>query len=113
MSCLFCKIIAGEIPSTKLFEDEHVIALRDIDPKAPTHCLIIPRKHIPTINDLAAEDTVLMGHMIQTAKMLAKQENFAENGYRLVFNVNDHGGQTVHHIHLHLLGGRSMHWPPG
>jgi histidine triad (HIT) family protein len=113
MSCLFCKIISEEIPSTKIFEDEYVIAFRDIQPQAPTHCLIIPRKHISTINDLSAEDTPLIGHMVQTAKKLAAEENLAENGYRLVMNVNDHGGQTVHHIHLHLLGGRRMTWPPG
>lgn len=113
MSCLFCKIIAGEISATKVFEDDNVIVIRDIQPQAPTHCLIIPRRHISTINDLSAEDALLIGHMIQTAKSIASQEGIAETGYRLLFNVNDEGGQTVHHIHLHLLGGRQMHWPPG
>lgn len=113
MTCLFCKIIAGEIPSTILFEDEHVIAFRDIQPQAPTHCLIIPRQHIATLNDLTMEDTCLVGHMVQTAKILAAKEGISEKGYRLVFNVNEGGGQAVYHIHLHLLGGRAMHWPPG
>lgn len=113
MSCLFCKIIAGEIPATILHEDEQVIAFRDIQPQAPTHCLIIPRRHIATINDLSNEDTSLVGHMVQTAKDIASKEGLAENGYRLVFNVNNDGGQAVYHIHLHLLGGRAMHWPPG
>lgn len=113
MSCLFCKIIAGEIPATILHEDEQVIAFRDIQPQAPTHCLIIPRRHIATINDLSNEDISLVGHMVQTAKDMASKEGLAENGYRLVFNVNNDGGQAVYHIHLHLLGGRAMHWPPG
>lgn len=113
MSCLFCKILAGEIPSTTLFEDEHVVAFRDIRPQAPTHCLVIPRKHIATINDLETEDTWLVGHMIQTAKALAEKEGLSDEGYRLVFNVNSNGGQEVYHIHLHVLGGRQMHWPPG
>lgn len=113
MSCLFCKILAGEIPSTILFEDEYVVAFRDIRPQAPTHCLVIPRKHIATINDLETEDTWLVGHMIQTAKALAEKEVLSDEGYRLVFNVNSNGGQEVYHIHLHVLGGRQMHWPPG
>lgn len=113
MSCLFCKILEGEIPGTILYEDEHVIAFRDIKPQAPTHCLIIPRKHISTINDLALDDTWLAGHILQTAKMLAEKEDLSAEGYRLVFNVNANGGQEVYHIHLHLLGGRKMHWPPG
>lgn len=113
MTCLFCKIIQGEIPGNMLYEDEDVVALRDINPQAPTHCLIIPKRHIATINDLAPEDTRLIGHIVQTAKTLAQTEGIAESGYRLVWNVNQDGGQAVYHIHLHLLGGRSMHWPPG
>ncbi len=113
MSCLFCKILTGEIPSAILFEDEHVVAFRDIKPQAPTHCLVIPRKHIPTINDVATEDTWLVGHMIQIGKILAEKDGLSEEGYRLVFNVNNNGGQEVYHIHLHVLGGRKMHWPPG
>lgn len=113
MTCLFCKILAGEIPSTLLFEDEHVVAFRDIRPQAPTHCLIIPRRHIATINDLSSEDTWLVGHMIQIGKALAEKEGLATSGYRLNFNVNEQGGQEIYHIHLHLLGGRQMHWPPG
>jgi len=113
MSCLFCKIINGEIPGTRVYEDGHVLAIRDIDPKAPTHCLILPKKHIATINDLIVEDTLLIGQMVQIAKQIAADEGLSEKGYRLVFNVNADGGQAVYHIHLHLLGGRSMHWPPG
>lgn len=113
MDCLFCKIIAGEIPSTFLYQDEHVIAINDIDPKAPHHKLIIPRKHIATLNDLEAEDTLLIGNMIQVAKDIANQLALSETGYRLVFNCNKGGGQAVYHIHLHLLGGRQMDWPPG
>lgn len=113
MSCLFCKIVANEIPSSRVYEDEQVVVFKDIDPKAPIHYLVIPRSHIPTINDLTSEDTELVGHMVQTAKKIAIQQGFADNGYRLVFNVNDDGGQLIHHIHLHILGGRAMHWPPG
>lgn len=113
MTCLFCKIIRGEIPGNLLYEDNDVIVLRDINPQAPTHCLIIPKRHIATINDLTPEDTPLIGHIVQTAKKLAQTEGIAEKGYRLVWNVNQNGGQAVYHIHLHLLGGRSMHWPPG
>lgn len=113
MSCLFCEILAGEISCTMLFEDEHVVAFRDIRPQAPAHCLVIPRRHIATIDDLLPEDTWLVGHMIQTAKNLAEKEGLSTSGYRLVFNVNEHGGQEIYHIHLHLLGKRQMHWPPG
>lgn len=113
MTCLFCKIIRGEIPGNLLYEDNDVIVLRDINPQAPTHCLIIPKRHIATMNDLTPEDTPLIGHIVQTAKKLAQTEGIAEKGYRLVWNVNQNGGQAVYHIHLHLLGGRSMHWPPG
>lgn len=113
MTCLFCKIIQGEIPGNILYEDNDVIALRDISPQAPTHCLVIPKRHIATMNDLAPEDTHLIGHIVQTAKALAQSEGIAEKGYRLVWNVNQDGGQAVYHIHLHVLGGRAMHWPPG
>ena len=111
--CLFCKIINKEINSDILFEDDDVLAFRDINPQAPTHILIVPKKHISTINDLQQKDEALMGKIILTAQSLVKQENIAENGYRLVFNCNSDGGQEVYHIHLHLLGGRRMQWPPG
>lgn len=112
-NCLFCKMIKGEIPVNPVYTDENLIAINDIHPQAPTHTLIIPRKHIKTINDLEEEDTLLVGQMIQTAKHLAMHWNFSDDGYRLVFNCNSGGGQAVFHIHLHLLGGRQMQWPPG
>lgn len=113
MTCLFCKIAQKELPSTIIFENEELLAFKDIHPKAPTHILVIPKKHIATINDCATEDQALLGNMILTAKNLAYEAKIAEDGYRLAFNVNHGGGQEVYHIHLHLLGGRSMTWPPG
>lgn len=113
MPCLFCDIASGKQPSNIVYEDEDVVAFHDINPHAPTHILCIPRKHISTLNDLETEDTLLAGKLIHTANTLAKQLGFAEAGYRVVMNCNGHGGQTVFHIHLHLLGGRPMHWPPG
>lgn len=111
--CLFCKIAQGEIPATKVYEDEEVIAFRDLNPQAPTHLLIIPRRHIATLNDLQDGDAPLVGKMFMVAKQLAHAEGFSEQGYRTVFNCNRAGGQEVFHIHLHLLGGRQMRWPPG
>lgn len=113
MNCLFCKIAAGEIPATILQEDTELMAFRDINPQAPTHLLIVPKRHIATINDTDTEDEQLLGRMVLMAKKLAKIEGLSEEGYRLVFNVNSGGGQAVYHIHLHLLGGRQMTWPPG
>ncbi len=113
MNCLFCKIAAGEIPATVVLDDKEVMAFRDVKPQAPTHLLIIPKKHIATINDTDSNDEQLLGRMIQSAKKLAKTEGLSEAGYRLIFNVNSNGGQVVYHIHLHLLGGRQMMWPPG
>lgn len=113
MSCLFCKIANGEIASNLLFEDPEMIVIRDIKPQAPTHMLIIPKKHIATINDADSTDEQLLGRMILTAKKMASNEKLSEEGYRLIFNVNAKGGQEVFHIHLHLLGGRQMTWPPG
>jgi len=110
---LFLKIIQREIPADIVFEDERVIAFRDIAPQAPVHILVVPKKKIETINALEVEDGELMGHMIYVAQSIAKNEGIADSGYRLVFNCNAHGGQTVYHIHLHVLGGRSMAWPPG
>ena len=111
--CLFCKICAGDIPATIVYADEHVVAFNDINPQAPCHQLIIPRKHIATANDLTESEHPLIGKLYLTATMLAKQQNFADKGYRLVMNCNPEGGQEVYHIHLHLLGQRQMTWPPG
>ena len=112
-NCLFCKIIAGEIPGTIVHEGEHVVAFKDIDPQAPLHVLIVPRRHIPTVNDLQPEDDQLIGTLLRTAATIARQHGYAERGYRTVFNCNAEAGQSVFHIHLHLLAGRGMHWPPG
>lgn len=113
MDCLFCKLVSGDIPAEILYQDEQVLAFRDISPQAPTHILVIPKRHITTINDLAEKDAALIGQMVLTAKKLAAQEGLAEDGYRLAMNCNENGGQSVYHIHLHLLGGRRMNWPPG
>ena len=109
--CLFCKMVAGEIKPDLVYEDENVLAFRDINPQAPVHILIIPKIHVETLNDL--DDTVLAGKLLQTAIKLAKQEGLANDGYRTVFNCNKHGGQEVFHLHMHLLGGRQLNWPPG
>lgn len=111
--CLFCKIAEGKISANRVFENETVVAFRDIHPQAPVHILIIPRRHIGTLNELNAEDAKLIGEMVLAAKHLAAQENLAESGYRVLMNCNRDGGQSVYHIHLHLLGGRYMKWPPG
>lgn len=111
--CLFCNIIHQKVPATIIYQDEHVIAFDDIRPRAPIHKLIIPRKHIATLNDVSAQDTLLAGHLLFTAQQLAKQLNIAEEGYRVIMNCNANAGQVVFHIHLHLLGGRLMSWPPG
>ncbi len=111
--CLFCKLRDGQIPSQKVHEDDRAIAFRDIRPMAPTHLVIIPRKHIATLNDLGADDAALVGHLHLVARDLAAQLGFAERGYRTLFNTNADGGQTVFHIHLHVLAGRAMGWPPG
>lgn len=111
--CLFCKILTREIPANIFYEDDQVIAFDDIQPQAPKHKLIIPRKHIATLNDLSHEDALLAGHLLYTAQHLAKQLGIAETGYRIAMNCNKDGGQVVYHIHLHLLGGRNLSWPPG
>ncbi|TVS12360.1 MAG: histidine triad nucleotide-binding protein [Wenzhouxiangella sp.] len=110
---LFMKIIEREIPADIVYENDRVLAFRDIDPQAPTHVLIIPKKRIPTINDLGPDDAGLIGEMVLAARDVARQEGLSEDGYRLVFNCNRDGGQSVYHIHLHLLGGRRLTWPPG
>tara|TARA_R110002072_G_scaffold36524_2_gene107465 strand:+ start:10298 stop:10642 length:345 start_codon:yes stop_codon:yes gene_type:complete len=106
--CLFCKIINNEIPSDRVYEDDQVIAFNDINPQAPFHVLIIPREHISTTNDLTSENANLLGHMILTAKNIAAENNLSDPGYRLIMNCNEQGGQTVYHIHLHILGGRQL-----
>jgi histidine triad (HIT) family protein len=111
--CLFCKFVNGEIEPDKVYEDDHVLAFRDINPQAPTHILVIPKKHISTLNDLQAEDEALVGKLYLAAQKIAVDEGIAEDGYRTVMNCNELAGQTVFHIHLHLLGGRGMAWPPG
>ncbi len=111
--CIFCKIAAGEIPAEKVYEDDAVVAFRDLGPQAPTHILVIPRKHIATLNDLQSDDEAVVGRMVGAAAQIAAEQGIAEDGYRTVMNCNAAGGQTVFHIHLHLLGGRAMTWPPG
>lgn len=112
-SCIFCKIVAGEIPAEQIFADERVIAFRDIDPQAPEHILIIPRQHIATTLDLSEDDNDLVGHIYQVAGRLARELGFAAQGFRVVNNCNEQGGQVVWHLHFHLLAGRHMSWPPG
>lgn len=112
-TCIFCKIIQKKIPATIIFDDSEVLVIQDIKPRAPSHLLIIPKQHIATINDTENQDQQLLGHMILTAKKIAQMQQLSDFGYRLVFNVNPGGGQDVYHIHLHLLGGRQMTWPPG
>jgi histidine triad (HIT) family protein len=106
--CIFCKIIAGEIPSTKVYEDEAVTAFRDINPAAPTHILIIPNKHIPSVNQLEPDDEKTVGYLFTVAKQIAEKENISESGYRLIINTGPDSGQIVYHLHLHLLGGRKL-----
>ena len=111
--CLFCKVVAGTIPATIVFQDDRLVAFRDINPQAPMHVLIVPRRHIATLNDLADTDDQIVGEMIRRAAAIAKEHGHAERGYRTVFNCNADAGQSVFHIHLHVLGGRTMKWPPG
>jgi len=108
MDCIFCKIVDGEIPADILYQDDEVIAFRDINPVAPTHLLIIPRKHIPSLIDLSEAESSLIGDMVNTASQLAKREGIAKSGYRLVINCGKQGGQLVPHLHMHLLGGRQL-----
>jgi len=109
--CLFCKMVSGEIKPDVVYEDDKVLAFRDIHPQAPLHVLIIPKQHIANLNDL--EDKALAGHLLQTSALLAKQQGYADSGYRSILNCNNDGGQTVYHLHLHLLAGRQLTWPPG
>ncbi|HXH69164.1 MAG TPA: histidine triad nucleotide-binding protein [Pyrinomonadaceae bacterium] len=112
-NCLFCKIIAGEIASAKVYEDEFCVAFNDISPQAPTHVLIIPREHLDSLDKAKKSDKETLGHLLLTAARIARQKDFAENGYRTVINTNSDGGQTVFHLHVHLLGGRPFVFPPG
>ncbi len=113
MDCLFCQIINRKIPSEIVYEDDEVLAFRDVSPQAPMHILVVPKRHIPSLNDLTPDDAELVGKIIYRAKELAAVKGHDKNGYRLVLNCNKDGGQTVFHIHCHVLGGRAMHWPPG
>ena len=110
--CIFCKIVAGDIPANKLFENEQVVAFQDLNPQAPLHALVIPKKHISTINDIQTEDAELIGQMYLAAKQVVADAGLTEAGYRTVMNCNAAAGQTVFHIHLHVLGGKNMGWPP-
>jgi len=113
MDCIFCKVAGKEIPAPIIYEDDDILIFDDKFPKAPTHKLIIPKKHIATINDLTDDDSLLIGQMVMAAKRTAQELGIAEDGYRLVMNCNEGGGQAVFHLHLHLLGGRALSWPPG
>lgn len=113
MDCLFCKLVNGDIPAKILYQDDDVIAFEDIAPQAPTHFLVIPKRHISTLNDLSSDDAALIGKLPITAAKVAKELGIAEKGYRVAMNCNEMGGQTVYHIHMHVLGGRAMTWPPG
>jgi histidine triad (HIT) family protein len=113
MHCLFCRIIAGQIPATVVYQDDDVVAINDINPQAPLHVLVIPRQHVATLNDLDPTHDALVGRMVRAAAALAKTHGYDERGYRTVFNCNREAGQTVFHIHLHVLAGRGLSWPPG
>lgn len=112
MDCIFCRLAEGD-DSKLVYRDEHVAAFRDINPQAPQHILIVPRRHVATLNDFEEADAALAGRLVLTARRLAGELGFAQQGYRVVMNCNGHGGQTVFHVHLHLLGGRALRWPPG
>ena len=111
--CLFCKIIAGEIPGAIVYQDDRVVAFKDINAQAPTHVLVVPRRHIATLNDLTPDDDGLVGEMTRRAAAIAQEHGHGDRGYRTVFNCNADAGQTVFHIHMHVLGGRRLAWPPG
>jgi histidine triad (HIT) family protein len=112
-TCIFCKIAAGEIPAAKIYEDERALAFRDINPQAPTHALVIPRAHLASLNDAAESDEALLGHLLVVAARVAREAGHADGGFRTVINTNADAGQTVFHIHVHVLGGRRLTWPPG
>jgi len=111
--CLFCRIVAGEIPSNRVYEDERMVAFTDINPQAPMHVLVVPRAHVATLNDLTPEHDGLVGEMVRRGAAIAAERGYAAGGFRTVFNCNADAGQTVFHLHLHVLGGRTFSWPPG
>ena len=111
--CLFCRIVCGEVPAKKVYEDEHTLAFDDINPQAPTHVLVIPKKHIASITSAEDGDAMVLGQLMLMARDVAKAEGLDATGYRLVTNNGEHAGQSVHHVHVHVLGGRAMAWPPG
>ncbi|HEU4365253.1 MAG TPA: histidine triad nucleotide-binding protein [Candidatus Krumholzibacteria bacterium] len=113
IDCIFCRIVAGEIPATRVFEDADTIAFRDIHPAAPTHLLVIPKRHIASLEDVTGADCGILGRMLWNAQRAARAEGLADGGYRLVMNVGENAGQAVPHVHLHVLGGRPFSWPPG
>jgi histidine triad (HIT) family protein len=113
MSCLFCRIISGEIPATKVYEDERMVAFADVNPQAPMHVLIVPREHIASLNELTDAHDELIGAMLRQAATLARERGYADRGFRTVFNCQAGAGQTVFHLHLHVLAGRAFTWPPG
>jgi histidine triad (HIT) family protein len=113
MSCLFCRIVAGEIPAAKVYEDDDVVAFDDIHPQAPMHVLVVPRTHVATLNDLGPNHDRVVGAMVRRAAAIAAERGYAARGFRTVFNCNAEAGQTVFHVHLHVLGGRTLTWPPG
>jgi histidine triad (HIT) family protein len=111
--CLFCRIIRRDIPASIVYEDERILAFNDINPQAPTHILLVPKRHIESLNAMSPDEDAIVGELVRRAAAIARERGIAESGYRTVFNTNGHAGQTVFHIHLHLLGGRAMAWPPG
>lgn len=111
--CLFCKIIQGQIPAAIVYQDDRVVAFKDINPQAPTHVLVVPRRHIASLNDLTADDDGIVGELVRRGAAIATAAGHADRGYRTLFNCNADAGQTVFHIHLHVLGGRRLGWPPG
>jgi histidine triad (HIT) family protein len=112
-SCLFCRIVAGEIPATEVYSDAKSVAFRDLNPKAPVHVLIVPRNHISSLSEMTTDDEQEIGHLLRVAGIIAQAEGIAETGYRTVINTGENAGQSVFHIHVHLLGGRGLAWPPG
>lgn len=111
--CIFCKIVAGQIPANRLYDDDQVLAFHDINPQAPTHVLVIPKRHIESLAAVTPDDGALLGHLLTTASRLAREIGLAERGYRVVLNIGQDGGMAVYHLHAHILGGRRMAWPPG
>lgn len=112
-SCVFCRIIAGEVPASIVYQDDRLVAFNDINPQAPVHVLIVPRRHMASLNELTQADDALIGEMVRRAALIAQERGIAQSGYRTVFNCNRDAGQSVFHVHLHLLGGRRLGWPPG